>query len=79
MDNASDIIQTALDSMGQTVELVLTDGTDVTIRRGVVASVTNTGGMPFITLNNYSFSDGEVIVPRTVIALNEIISLSPVA
>ncbi len=78
MDNAADIIQTALDSMGQEVELVITGPEDVILRRGTVIGVDTTASTPCVLLNNYSYPDGEVISFRTLVQLNEIASLTRV-
>jgi hypothetical protein len=78
MDNAADIIQTALDNMGREVELVIAARSDVFVRRATVTGVTSTT-MPGLMVTDYSYADGEVITDRTFVSISEIISISPVS
>lgn len=76
MDNAADIIQTALDCMGREVELVITTRTDVYVRRATVTGVTTDAATPGLMVTDYSYPDGGVITARTFISINEIVSIT---
>ena len=84
MDNAADIIQTALDiiiSQDREVELVILDEGDggdrvARIRWATLVGLESAGPVAHVIVENYRYSDGEVIAERTLVGVNEIISIA---
>ncbi len=81
MDNAADIIQTALDiinSEDREVELVIRDDREpvIRIRRATLVGLESAGPVAHVIVENYRYSDGEVIADRTLVGVNEIISIA---
>ena len=81
MDNAQDIIQTALDiinSEDREVELVIKDDREpvIRIRWGTLTGLESAGPVAHVIVENYRYSDGEVIAERTLVGVNEIISIA---
>ena len=82
MDNASDIIKTAhdiLNSQDREVELVITGYAELgppRIRWATLTSMESAGPVAHVIVENYRYSDGEVIAERTLVGVNEIISIA---
>ena len=80
MDNAQDIIQTALDilaSPDREVELLVTPSEGFAFTRfGTLTGLGSMGDQATITVEHYrSTPDGPDIVARTLVDINEIVSL----
>lgn len=85
MDTAQDILQIALDSMGQDVEMVIIDGIDVRTRYGTLRAIANARKAPgdhrvtaFLELSDYRLradAEGGIITARTLVDIDELASI----
>ena len=81
MDNAQDIIQTALDiinSEDREVELVIKDDREpvIRIRWATLTGLEAAGPVAHVIVENYRYSDGQLVAARTLVGVNEIISIA---
>lgn len=87
MDNAQDIIQFALDNLGHEVKLaIIMDDIGVVTRYAtlkVIANARKRAGVHqvtgFIEVTDYRFPDGQVIAERTLIDIDQIVSIERTA